>query len=206
MAYPRDLLSPNESIVSEFRPHWFQIVVPALITLAAGLGVIVAFVLTEGTVQTVLVIAILGIWAFLTVASVLRWWFEEHIITSERIIHRTGVISKRGTEIPLEQLNSVSFSQSLLERMVGAGDLRLESAGTTGQTYYKNIPDPEKVQTIIYQVREQRQFQLSRGGEQPSTTAAASSASDLQILSRLHDEGKLSDEEFEAQKRKLLDT
>lgn len=206
MAYPRELLSPNEQVVSEFRPHWFQVVVPALITLAVAVGVVLVVMWTDGTVQLVLVVGLLAVWAFFTIASFARWWFEEHIITSERIIHRTGVISKKGTEIPLEQLNTVTFSQSLIERLVGAGDLRLESAATGG-TLYENIPDPEKVQTLIYQVREERQYDLNRGGApaaQPGPGPGSSGAEQLQILSRLHDEGKLTDEEFQEQKRRLL--
>jgi uncharacterized membrane protein YdbT with pleckstrin-like domain len=201
MAYPRELLSPGEEIIAEFRPHWFQIVVPTLITLAVAVGVILVIRWTEGVVQTVAVLGLLGVWAFLTVANFFRWWFESHVITSERVIYRSGVIRRRGTEIPLEQINAVAFSQGLIERLVKAGDLRIESAGATGQTHYQNIPRPEQVQTMIYQVREKRMFELKGAGPAPSS----SSAEQLSILSRLHDEGKLSDEEFEAQKRRLLE-
>jgi uncharacterized membrane protein YdbT with pleckstrin-like domain len=201
MAYPRELLSPGEEIVAEFRPHWFQIVVPTLITLAVAVGVILVIVWTEGVVRTVAVLGLLGVWAVLTVANFLRWWFESHVITSERVIYRSGVITRRGSEIPLEQINAVAFSQGLIERLVKAGDLRIESAGATGQTHYQNIPRPEQVQTMIYQVREKRMFELKGAAPAPSS----SSAEQLSILSRLHDEGKLSDEEFEAQKRRLLE-
>ncbi len=44
------------------------------------------------------------------------------------------------------------------------------------------------------------------GGGRPPTPAGSteSTASQLDRLSRLHDEGKLTDEEFTAEKRKLL--
>ncbi len=42
-----------------------------------------------------------------------------------------------------------------------------------------------------------------RAGGAPAAPAATS-ASQLETLSRLHDEGKLTDEEFEAEKRKLI--
>ncbi|MGH9198114.1 MAG: SHOCT domain-containing protein, partial [Acidimicrobiia bacterium] len=67
-----------------------------------------------------------------------------------------------------------------------------------GQTLYTNIPKPEELQTVIYKAREERMMQLERGGQ------GVSKAEQLQILSRLHDEGKLSDEEFNVQKMKLL--
>jgi uncharacterized membrane protein YdbT with pleckstrin-like domain len=111
-----------------------------------------------------------------------------------------GLISKQGKELPLEVINDVAFKQSAWERMFGTGDLLIESAGTHGQTHYSDIPDPEAVQSLIYQAREDRQHALQSGGR----VAAESSASQLATLSRLHDEGKLSDTEFEAEKRKLL--
>jgi hypothetical protein len=42
-----------------------------------------------------------------------------------------------------------------------------------------------------------------RSGGAPAS-ATASSVTHLDTLSRLHDEGKLTDEEFEAEKRKVL--
>jgi hypothetical protein len=53
---------------------------------------------------------------------------------------------------------------------------------------------------LIYQVREDRQHALQSGGG----ATPESAASQLSTLSRLHDEGKLSDAEFEAQKRRLI--
>ena len=79
-------------------------------------------------------------------------------------------------------------------------DLLIESAGTHGQTHYTDIPDPEAIQSLIYQAREDRQHSLQSG----SQAAPESSASQLATLSRLHDEGKLSDSEFEAENQKLI--
>jgi hypothetical protein len=57
------------------------------------------------------------------------------------------------------------------------------------------------VQSLIYEQREARQMNLESGGSQ---RVAESSASQLATLSKLHDEGKLTDTEFETEKRKLL--
>jgi len=52
--------------------------------------------------------------------------FEEYEPT-DRLIFRSGVLSKHGREIPLERVNDISFNASLFERMIGAGDLVIES-------------------------------------------------------------------------------
>jgi hypothetical protein len=75
--------------------------------------------------------------------------------------------------------------------------LLIESAGESGQSRYSDIPDPEALQSIIYQQREARTVSLKRGGSSVSEELAG--------LADLRERGVLSDEEFEAQKRRLLD-
>ena len=199
MAYPEKLLSPGEEIMSEFRPHWSGIVKEAILSILAL--VLIVLIAVQGFSWSLWAIgALILIWLLLVARGLIRWFTTQHVITTERVIHRLGMISKHGKEIPLEVINDVAFNQSAWERIFGTGDLLIESAGTHGQTKYTDIPDPEAIQSLIYQVREDRQHALQSGGR----PAAESPASQLATLSRLHDEGKLSDAEFEAEKQKLL--
>ncbi|MGQ0848337.1 MAG: PH domain-containing protein [Actinomycetota bacterium] len=198
MAYPKKLLSPGEEVLAEFKPHWTSILGPLGITLAALLVVVfLAFFTTGGLSQFGPLVAAL-VWLVLIVPKVIDWMTTVHVITNERVIHRTGFVAKTGKEIPLEMINTVSFHQSVFERVVGSGDLVIESAGETGQTLYTDIPRAEEKKNLIYRAREDRMFSIERGG------AGVSTAEQLQILSRLHDEGKLSAEEFNNQKSRLL--
>lgn len=199
MPYPKKLLSPGEEVVSEFKPHWTAILGPLGITLLAlVLVVFLAFFTTEGlSVWGPLVVAV--IWLVLVIRGLIRWWTTNHVITNERVIHRAGFISKTGKEIPLEMINTVSFHQSAFERMVRSGDVTIESAGEQGQTIYRDIPQAEAKKNMIYKAREDRMMSLERAG------TGVSKAEQLQILSRLHDEGKLSDEEFTKEKAKIFD-
>jgi len=200
MRYPDKLLSPGEVIKSEFRPHWSQIVREgALSVLVLVLVVLVA--IQDFSWKPWVIIALVVAWFLIVVTGFIRWWTTQHVITNERVIHRTGLISKKGKEIPLEVINDVAFSQRAFERIFGTGDLLIESAGTHGQSRYSDIPSPEKVQSLIYEEREARKMELESGGNRQ---VSESSASQLATLSRLHDEGKLTDTEFEAEKRKLL--
>ena len=79
----------------------------------------------------------------------------------------------------------------------------IESAGTHGQSRFRDIPDPEGVQSLIYDVRETRMADLGSSGTSPAV--AESAAAQLETMSRLHDQGKLTNEEFDGQKRKLLE-
>ena len=200
MAYPRKLLSPGEEVVAEFRPHWTAILGPLGITLLALLLVLfLFFFMTPGTFLYVwgpLIVAVL--WIAVTIRGLINWLTTNHVITNERVIHRTGFISKAGKEIPLEMINNVAFNQSVFERMVRSGDVMIESAGETGQTMYTDIPQAEEKKNLIYKAREERMLTLERGGQ------GVSRAEQLQILSKLHDEGRLTDAEYEAQKSQVL--
>ena len=206
MPYPKQLLSPGEEIVAEFRPHWSAIMVPLVLTFGALVAVLLLAIFTEGAVKQWGPLAVAVIWLVLTVPKLIGWFTTQHVITNERVIHRQGFVAKHGKEIPHEMINTVSFRQSVFERMVGSGDLVIESAGEQGQTLYRDIPKPEQLQTLIYKARENRMFTIQRGGEGERGGEGKSRAEQLQILSKLHDDGKLSDDEFNAQKAKILGT
>ena len=196
MGYPRHLLSPGEEVITEFRPHWQFLLTPLAITVLAVAAGFVVVLTTEGTTQTVLLVVVVALWLILVVRRVLEWLTTQYVITNERVIFRAGILSRRGKEIPLEVVNDVSFHQSFLERLVGSGDLLIESAGEMGQSRYTDIPRPERLQSLIYQARETRTIALSG--------TATSPAAELEALARLRDQGILTEDEFQAQKRRLL--
>ncbi len=197
MGYPERLLSDGEEIVSQFRPHWLGILKEGLLVLgaliAAGLA---AAQWGNGWVVT----AIIAIGAAIAARGLIRWLTTLHVITNERVIYRAGWIAKKGKEIPLENVNDVAFSQTIIERLFGTGDLLIESAGTHGQSRYADIPRPEGVQSLIYREREARKLHLA--GRSPSSPDGV--AAQLMKLAKLHDEGKLTDAEFASVKAKLL--
>lgn len=220
MGYPARLLSDDEVIESEFRPHWSGIIREGLVVLG---GVVVAVILAIIGVPwwayALLVVLVLAVVA----RGLIKWFNTMHVITNERLIYRAGFIAKHGTELPLEVIQNVAFNQTIFERVFGTGDLMIESAGTHGQTRYRDIPNPEAVQSLIYRMRELRMEEMERGGRplereaggsseigsddtspKPPVSSGQSIPEQLEILARLHDQGKLTDAEFQAQKSKIL--
>ncbi|MBY5162815.1 PH domain-containing protein [Salsipaludibacter albus] len=211
MAYPRNLLTADEEIIHEFHAHW-RVLLPAI-------GWIVLLLVAAGLVGPLVDDMSIGSWALssalwllavllglaLSVKPVINWLFTQYVLTTERIIVRRGIISRSGVEIPLENINNVHYSQRAIERMLGYGDVMLESAGATGQSRLSNIPDPQQFQSEIYSAREERMFTLERGGGQKLVAGGPRDvAEQLTQLAALHDAGKLTDEEFAAQKQRLM--
>ena len=171
-----------------------------------------------------LAVGVLGLVVLLAtvVGRVLRWATTHFVLTTERLIFRSGVVAKFGREIPLERINDVTFSQSLFERLIGAGDLLLESAGEHGQSRFSNVRDPEAVQLEIY--RQMEANDRRRAGyatTQPHPAVAdrtptpptrdprgprtPTALDDLERLANLRDRGAVTEEEFQRMKRELLD-
>lgn len=204
MGYPERLLTDDETIVREFHPHW-RVLIPAVLWTLIGLALIwVGWRVLEGGTWTLVGVG-LGVAVILVLAipPVIRRVFRLYVLTTERIVVRDGILSRGGTEIPLENINNVLFNQNVLERLLGYGDVLIESAGSQGQSRLTDIPDPEEFQSQLYRVREQRSIQLKgSGGAAPTSNDPVAR---LQALAELHERGALSDAEFEAQKRKLLE-
>ena len=77
---------------------------------------------------------------------------------------REGIISRRGRDIPLTRISDLSFTRSLLDRLVGAGRLVVESAGEHGQIVLTDIPQVERVQAILFELVEEQQHGAGPAG------------------------------------------
>jgi uncharacterized membrane protein YdbT with pleckstrin-like domain len=207
MAFPESILIDDETIIRQFRPHWRMLAIPVLWFLAAvvAIGLVFEVIPPEnGTVDLITTgVIVLAMFA-LVVNPLLKWWFTLYVLTSERLVTRTGIIARSGIEIPLENINNVIFTQSIIERILQSGDLLIESAGESGQSRFSDIPNPEEFQALLYRTREQ---QARRAAAEETTIADDASQDPMERLeraARLHEAGKLSDEEFEAMKRTIL--
>lgn len=202
MGWPEDSLSNDETIITSFRPHWKLLFIP----FVWFVGLLIAAVLIAAyldVLQWVLIAVIVVLALIFVVKPLVDWWWTRYVLTTERLITRTGLVAKTGVEIPLENITNVNFSQTVVERILGAGDLLVESAGTTGQSEFDNIPRPDEFQALLYKVREERTMQLS--GHRSAPEPRRDHAEEIRKLAGLRDEGLISDEEYEAKRRELLE-
>jgi uncharacterized membrane protein YdbT with pleckstrin-like domain len=205
MPYPKKLLNDNETVALDLHPHWWFFAKSGASMLVSILVGVASMIWLDGDVQKVvnwIAIAGIVISAVLLVSRYIQWFTTNFVITSDRIIFRTGVFAKHGIEIPLERVNNVIFHQSVIERILGAGDLLIESGGETGQQRFTEVRDPDRVQALIHT---QVDAKMTRRGSQASGGDATSDvASQLEKLEGMLQRGTLTPSEFEAQKRKLL--
>jgi len=218
MPFPRRLLIEGEELVLDLRPHWVALVWPTLVAVLVLVGWTLVFsnAPEDGAVRSIVVWGALAVGLALliwySVRGFVAWATSNFAVTSDRIIHREGFIAKRTMEIPLEAINDIRFHQSILERIVGAGDLIIQSASEFGRNVFANIRSPEAVQRTIYQQGERNKERMYQGGGRapapPPAPApspeAPSVTTELQRLSELRDKGVLTESEFQNQKKKIL--
>ena len=204
MPFSKKLLNEGEDIVLDLHPHWeYFLKEGAALVAALALGIFMLVSSWEGVslaVAGVLVLAAL-VWVGLTYAT---WATTHFVVTTDRLIYRHGVLSKHGVEIPLERVNTVFFSQTIIERMLGSGDLVIESAGEMGRQSFSNVRKPSAIQNEIYkqmEANENRKF--DRIGTRPA--ANASIPEQITQLDQLRQQGLLTQAEFDQKKQQLLD-
>ena len=184
MAWPEDALTADEKIITTFRPHWKLLALPVgwFVLLSIAWGAVIKWL--DIGAWGFLIYAALALW--LVAYPFLLWWTRLYVLTSERLMTRHGLISKSGIEIPLENITNVNFSQTVFERLIGAGDLLVESAGTSGQSSFKDIPHPDKFQTELYRIREERTLHLSGRRDATPQRGGAANAEAIERLAELH--------------------
>lgn len=156
MPLPARSLGEGEAVVVDVRAHGWALARP--ITLAAA---VVAGAGFAASVHVPLAVA----WALvglvtLAVVNLLaryaRWRARWLMVTTERVILQRGVLARRGREIPLSQISDVSYRQRLLERLVRAGELRIESAGRDSAEVFAGVPRPAAVEREITRLLAER--------------------------------------------------
>lgn len=158
MGYPDRLLTEGESVVYDMRPHWRVLVYPAIALVLLVFVVVFALGWLPDDWDW-------ARWAVLAVAAVLlllwvlvpvvRWATSQYVITNRRVIVRTGIVARQGRDMPLARINDVHFSYGVIDRVLGCGDLVVESAGETGQLLIRAVPDVEMVQRELFRLHEE---------------------------------------------------
>jgi uncharacterized membrane protein YdbT with pleckstrin-like domain len=160
-------LAEGEQPVLIVHPHWKIMVRPFLLAVAVVIVLLVAEVLIpSGSAANaerlaVAVAAVLALMVWLMV-PVLRWRTTVYELTTRRLRMRAGIIARRGRDIPLSRITDVSFEKGLLDRMLGCGRLVVESAGEHGQVVLTEIPNVERVQSLLFQLVENEQDRIGQ--------------------------------------------
>ena len=170
-------LHRDEKIVLDLHPHWIMLVkgvVVLVVTIVIGIWVLTWDLSgtrrgrrpsdRRGAAIIASLLYMLQRW--------IAWISTNFVVTTDRCIYREGIVSKRGVEIPLERINTIFFNQSVIDRMIGAGTLTIESAGENGVQTFEDVRDPIGVQQVLYQEMEDNENRKFDRVRAPAATAS----------------------------------
>jgi Bacterial PH domain len=126
-------LASEEDLQFEVRHHIAVLVRPVLetvgvITVAAVIGFVLSPDRGEDAVDTGL--GLVAMFFFLRLGWKLWQWYEDRIfVTTHRVVEVSGVLTRRIASIPLIKVTDMTYRRSLLGRVLGYGELILESPG-----------------------------------------------------------------------------
>lgn len=128
---PEDELTPSERRYLKLRHHW-AVNLPVLVQTMVGVSV--AYLLARISDPDFWLWQSLlwyGAWALLIRCAwkLLDWWHVVLLITDKRFVYVTGTLRQDSATLPINKVTDLAFKQSLGERMLRAGNLRIESAG-----------------------------------------------------------------------------
>jgi len=159
----RTILRENEQVLLITRKHWIELLRPilALIAVAALVGLISWAAPQVGGRGA----AEVGAWSALLLLLPLSWlgWavlarrYDVWVVTDRRVIDEAGVLSVSAMESPLSKINNVSYQQGLLGRLLGYGDVQIQTAAEMGATTYAGVAGPRRLKDTITRAQELQQ-------------------------------------------------
>lgn len=144
-------LMPGEQSLTVTRQHW-SVVAPALIAIAAvAVALLVLLFLIPGTIggldiggaRGVIAIVIVVLAAIFGSIRYLRWWFKRYVLTNRRVIVESGVLSRNAESIALDRIQNTIIHRPVGDRVIGAGNIEIESAGRDGTEILHRVPRAE---------------------------------------------------------------
>ncbi|HEY7948873.1 MAG TPA: PH domain-containing protein [Acidimicrobiales bacterium] len=151
MTFPRKLLTDGEDVVVDLRPHWAFLGWP----LVATVGAVALAVAVEAAVSSLptgvlyVLLAAIGLTALWLAGRLLRWVTTSLVLTTMRMVERSGVFARRALEIRLDRINELSYHQSLVARLFRTGEVMVEMGGETGVVTFEHVPRPAAFQSLI---------------------------------------------------------
>jgi uncharacterized membrane protein YdbT with pleckstrin-like domain len=202
MPFPPKLLNVGEEVVLDIHPHWWFLSGPVAAVVVLLVGTIVALAFGVPTAGLLVLVAVLVLALLWLLRRYAQWHTTNLVLTTDRLIHRVGVVAKRGREIPLDHINDITCNQGMFERILGAGDVVIESAGEHGQQVIEDLPKPARIQNEIYRQIEAGQ---SRKADRQGGRRELSIPEQIEKLDELRQRGVITQAEFDTKKTQLLD-
>lgn len=169
MAFPKGLTfhgkEKNENVVLIVRTHWivylpYVAIALLLLSFPFLLKLVIFELETNATVMVALFFSCLSLSMSVLVYAFVKWFYNVNIITDQRVIDLdfTTLVSHTMSEARLEKIEDVTHKQlGVLGSLFDIGTVYVQTAGSTAEIEFDNIPRPRDVQDILYDLLESKE-------------------------------------------------
>lgn len=162
MKFPEDMLMPDEEICCQARMHWGRLVlVPSVMLIGVICAAAYMFMAARdgsmpfsGPVGIAILFLFFAFIAFIAeLFSGLSSYYKKLVVTSARILFQSGIIGLRTQERHLEQIEDVSISQGLTDRVFSTGSVGFSGIGGN-YIGVRGVSNPSELRRVALQARE----------------------------------------------------
>jgi uncharacterized membrane protein YdbT with pleckstrin-like domain len=138
MSYVDANLLEGERVMYRTRLHWKVFIPPLLFAVVIAAPLAWLKLVDNWNAFAWIPVVIVLLWL---VAAFVRRQTSEFVVTSKRVLMKTGVFTVRSIELLLSKVEAIVVHQSLAGRMLGYGDIVLSGSGGT-QEPFSSIQTP----------------------------------------------------------------
>lgn len=226
------MLMTGERLVFNVHHHVTALAKPLAAFFAAVAASVLLLIMVPGSrdgYALVAVAAVVAVCALYAGVRLLQWRRMSVVLTNRRLIYRSGILSRRSREIPLGKITDVTAFQGIFERIIGSGRLEIDTGSESGPWLLYSVPSPQDLKGMIIEATH-LSSSGAEGGPQPDDGQQAGHSirtgrptiemmaipperppiyseivDQIDRLSRMRDEGVLSEEEFQSAKSSLIE-
>lgn len=205
MGYVEKNLAPGEEIVYRARYHWvFYRAAFVLLTLAVLLAAAALYAARTSPGEPIgrdvafVSVGFLVLAAVVYLARRVRASADEFVVTNRRVIRKVGLVSREVQQAPIDRIQDITVEQGALGRMLGFGDVIIETASERGRFVFPRIANPEAFRNRLW-----------GQGVAPAPAAAASgvdaASRRLSDLEEMRRRGLLTTDEYLAKRKQIVE-
>jgi membrane protein YdbS with pleckstrin-like domain len=150
VAISSKLLNPGEKVVIDTRTHVKALIAPVFfLVVLLAIGTYSEVSLDNRNLRWAIwaVLAVGVVW--LVLKPLVIWATATYTFTDRRLITRSGVIVRRGHDMPLARISDIAYEFGPIDRLLGCGTLVISDASERGSVELHDIPRVERVHLQI---------------------------------------------------------
>jgi uncharacterized membrane protein YdbT with pleckstrin-like domain len=200
----RDHLQEGEQILYRAYASRVPLVPPLTLAAVAALAGLVAWNLSGQQQRWVLALAgvVVGVTLLWALARYVELAANQYVLTDRRLLRLRGIVSQSSMDSYLDKINNVEHHQTFWGRLLGYGDVEIDTASESGAEVFPRISQPLAFKRAVDAATVA--FRNAPAG-QVAAASTSTGADRIRQLKRLLDDGLISPAEFEAKRKQLLD-